>query len=48
MIGVVGAWVSQRLLGAIGVVIGGGFWGQVLSAFVGAVVVVFLVALITK
>lgn len=47
VIGVVGAWVSRRLLGGIGVAIGGGFWGQVLNAFVGAVVVVFLVALVT-
>ena len=48
VVGIVGAFIGGWLLGAVGVPIGGGLIGSLVTATLGAVVLLFLVSLIKK
>lgn len=48
VVGIVGAIVGNFSLGLIGVSIGGGFIAALLNAFIGAVILLFLIGLIKK
>jgi uncharacterized membrane protein YeaQ/YmgE (transglycosylase-associated protein family) len=47
VVGIVGSLIGGYLFGALGVYIGGGLIGALLVAFVGAVVLLFIVRLVT-
>ena len=47
-VGVLGAFVGSWVLGAIGVAIGGGVLAEIINAFIGAVILLFVVRLIKK
>ena len=47
IVGVIGAFVGSWLFGATGVAIGGGLVGTLIVAFIGAVVLLFVVRLFT-
>ena len=46
-VGVLGAFVGSWVLGAIGIAIGGGVLAEILNAFIGAVILLFVVRLVT-
>lgn len=48
ILGVIGAFVGGWLLGVLGISIGGGLIGSLISATIGAVVLVFVVGLFKK
>jgi uncharacterized membrane protein YeaQ/YmgE (transglycosylase-associated protein family) len=48
VVGIVGALIASWLLPRFGVVIGGGMLGSILHAFLGAVVLLFLISLIKR
>jgi uncharacterized membrane protein YeaQ/YmgE (transglycosylase-associated protein family) len=48
VVGIVGAIIGNFSLGLIGVSIGGGFIAALLNAFIGAVILLFLIGLIKK
>ncbi len=48
VLGLIGAFVGHFTLGLIGISIGGGLVGQILNAFIGAVIVIFVVRAIVK
>lgn len=47
-IGIVGAFIGSFVLGLFGIAIGGGILGAVLNAFIGAVILLFLIRLIRR
>ncbi len=48
VVGIVGALVGGFVLGAFGIAIGGGLPGAILNAFVGAVILLFLIGLLKR
>ncbi len=48
IVGIVGAFIGGWLLGVLGVSIGGGLPGSLVTATIGAVVLLFIVRLIKK
>lgn len=48
VVGIVGAFVGSFALGLVGISIGGGFLAAVANAFIGAVILLFLIGLIKR
>lgn len=48
IVGVAGAWLGSWLLNELGIFIYGGFWGNLLTAVIGAIVLLALLGLIRK
>lgn len=48
VVGILGALISSFLLPRIGIVIGGGWLGAIIHAFIGAVILLFLISLIKR
>jgi uncharacterized membrane protein YeaQ/YmgE (transglycosylase-associated protein family) len=48
IVGVAGAWFGHWLLNELGIFIYSGFWGNLLTAVIGAVVLLALLGLIRK
>ncbi|MBB5015513.1 GlsB/YeaQ/YmgE family stress response membrane protein [Rehaibacterium terrae] len=48
VVGVIGAFVGSFTLGLVGISIGGGFIAAVANAFIGAVILLFLIGLIKR
>lgn len=48
VVGIVGAFVGSFALGVLGVAIGGGILGSILNAFIGALILLFLISLIKR
>ena len=48
VVGIVGAFVGSWVLGLLGIVIGGGILGAIINAFIGAVILLFLIGLIKR
>ena len=48
ILGIVGALVGGWLLGAVGISVGGGLIGSLITATIGAVVVIFVAGLVRK
>jgi uncharacterized membrane protein YeaQ/YmgE (transglycosylase-associated protein family) len=48
IVGILGALLSSFLLPRIGIAIGGGWIGAIIHAFIGAVILLFLISLIKR
>lgn len=48
VVGILGAFIGAWVLGLLGVVIGGGILGAIINAFIGAVILLFLISLIRR
>ncbi len=48
LVGIIGAVVAGFLLPKIGIVIGGGFIAAIVNAFIGAVIVLFVIGLLRR
>lgn len=48
VIGIVGAFIGNWVMGVFGIVIGGGLLASILNAFIGAVILLFLIGLIKR
>lgn len=48
VVGILGAFIGGWVLGMLGVVIGGGILGSIINAFIGAVILLFLISLIKR
>ena len=48
IVGIAGAWIGHWMLPELGIFIYGGFWGNLLTAVIGAVVLLVLLGIIRK
>lgn len=48
VVGILGAFIGGWVLGLLGVVIGGGILAAIINAFIGAVILLFLISLIKR
>jgi uncharacterized membrane protein YeaQ/YmgE (transglycosylase-associated protein family) len=48
VVGIVGAFIGNWVMGVFGIVIGGGMLASILNAFIGAVILLFLIGLIKR
>ncbi len=48
IVGVAGAWFGHLLINELGIFVHSGFWGNLLTAVIGAVVLLVLLGLIRK
>lgn len=48
VVGILGAFIGSWVLGMLGVAIGGGILGAIINAFIGAVILLFLIGLIKR
>jgi uncharacterized membrane protein YeaQ/YmgE (transglycosylase-associated protein family) len=48
IIGIVGAFIGTWLLGALGVMIGGGIIADIINATIGAVILLFIISLVKR
>ncbi|HVJ62150.1 MAG TPA: GlsB/YeaQ/YmgE family stress response membrane protein [Tahibacter sp.] len=48
VVGILGAFLASFLLPRIGIVIGGGWLGAIIHAFIGAVILLFLISLVKR